>query len=165
MVLAILVLAAISSLPPAWSGGGEPSISGSIEVRGLACPFCARGLRTKIRDLDWVADVTVYIDDGRADFTVHRGRVPDVSALEAAVRAAGFTAGTTVIHATGRIERSDADVLLVVGDGAHLVLEGGAQRDRLLEAVGASDRTVHVEGSVQTRGGRTFLTLRSYRLL
>lgn len=165
MLLAVLALAVAWSAAPAWADDGEPAVAGSIEVRGLSCPFCARGLQTKIRDLAWVADVTVYVDDGRADFTVRQGRVPEVNALQTAVRDAGFTPGTTTLRARGQVERSGSDVLLVVGEGARLVLAAGAQRDRLLDEVGSSGRSVRVEGTAQTRGERTHVTVRSYRLL
>ena len=81
--------------------GGAPSARGptrriSVEIRGMACPFCAYGLEKQLRKLPGVEEVEIDVAEARAVLTV-RGAGPADSDLRAAVQKAGFT--------PGRIER------------------------------------------------------------
>ena len=38
----------------------------SVQVDGLSCPFCAYGLEKKLRKVDNVASLEIYVSEGRA---------------------------------------------------------------------------------------------------
>ena len=146
--------------------GDTPSpMSGAIQVDGLSCPFCAYGLEKKLIAVPWVASVKIRVDAGRADFTVKPKMTPDISALEKAVEAGGFTPAGVTLTAHGTIERSGSDVTLVVASGPRIGIEPGPKRDALLGALGKKAGPVHVEGQAGTTGTRTHIALQSFRIL
>lgn len=64
-----------------------------IQVEGLACPFCAKGLEIHLKKLDAVADVLISLKEGEAILHLKSGRSISEAELRDAVKRAGFTAG------------------------------------------------------------------------
>ena len=62
-----------------------------VEVKGLACPFCAYGLEKKLKDLDGVESIKIDVEEGLAYLTVHKSKKPLKKTLEEIVTDAGFT--------------------------------------------------------------------------
>ncbi|MBN4050162.1 hypothetical protein JYT28_00240 [Desulfobulbus sp. AH-315-M07] len=162
---ATIVLPFLMALLFASPVAAEPSaaITGSVQVNGLTCPICVAGLQKKLRSIAWVQSANVFIDDGRADFTVRSGTAPDIEQLRATVKRGGFTARRVTLTATGRVERADSEVWLV-SNGARIAIEAGSKRTELLRKLGSS-RRVRVTGTAETRGNNTELSIRSYRVL
>ncbi|MCH2448548.1 MAG: heavy-metal-associated domain-containing protein [Gracilimonas sp.] len=63
----------------------------TINVAGLACPFCAYGLEKKLKKLDGVAAIYVNIDEGQADIKLKKETTLAEANIKKAVEDAGFT--------------------------------------------------------------------------
>lgn len=74
-------------------GASEP-VHVFIQVEGLACPFCAKGLEKHLNKLDAVANLSISLKEGEAVLQLKPGREVGEKELREAVRKAGFTAGT-----------------------------------------------------------------------
>ena len=53
-----------------------------VEVKGLACPFCAYGLEKKLKDLDGVETIKIDVEQGLAYLTVLKSKKPLKETLE-----------------------------------------------------------------------------------
>lgn len=73
-------------------GASEPAHI-FIQVEGLACPFCAKGLEKHLKKFDAVANVSIALKEGEAVLHLKPGREVGEKELRDAVRKAGFTAG------------------------------------------------------------------------
>jgi len=67
-----------------------------VEVKGLACPFCAYGLEKKLKDLDGVETIKIDVKEGFAYLTVLKSKKPTKETLEKIVTDAGFTPSSIV---------------------------------------------------------------------
>ncbi len=67
-----------------------------VEVKGLACPFCAYGLEKKLKDLDGVETIKIDVEEGFAYLTVLKSKKPTKETLEKIVTDAGFTPSSIV---------------------------------------------------------------------
>lgn len=63
----------------------------TLEVDGLACPFCAYGVEKRLSAVDGVENVETDIKSGRVVVTVADGMPLSRAAAEKAVEEAGFT--------------------------------------------------------------------------
>lgn len=75
----------------------------TVEVDGLACPFCAYGLEKKMVEVSGVETVEVDLAAGTALVTAAPGESVAVSEVPETVRQAGFTAGAIQVTAVGRV--------------------------------------------------------------
>lgn len=64
-----------------------------VEVKGLACPFCAYGLEKKLKEVDGVISIKIDFEEGLAYLTVLKSNKPTKKTLEKIVTDAGFTVG------------------------------------------------------------------------
>jgi len=64
-----------------------------LQVKGLACPFCAYGIEKELQKIDGVTAVDTHIKDGAVIVTMEDGATLDESTAKKAVEAAGFTLG------------------------------------------------------------------------
>lgn len=67
-----------------------------VEVKGLACPFCAYGLEKKLKDVDGVTTIKIDVKEGLAYLTVLKSKKPLKKTLEKIVTDAGFTPSSIV---------------------------------------------------------------------
>ncbi len=61
-----------------------------LRVNGLVCPFCAFGIEKKLRKLDRVRKVEVFLDEGRVRLAFAAENTTTVRDLEEVVEASGF---------------------------------------------------------------------------
>ena len=68
-----------------------------VEVKGLACPFCAYGLEKQFKEEPGVTEIKIDIDLGLLSFTLVNSSLgkKDIRKL---VKKAGFTAGEVSIN-------------------------------------------------------------------
>ncbi len=86
----VLTLAALLANPAsAQDKIDNPDIT--VEVKGLACPFCAYGLEQKLKKLDGVEALKVHLDDGLVVIKLEKGAELDEKQIRDAVLDAGFT--------------------------------------------------------------------------
>lgn len=67
-----------------------------VEVKGLACPFCAYGLEKKLKEEDGVKSIKIDVEEGLAYLTVIKSQKPTKETLEKIVTDAGFTPSSIV---------------------------------------------------------------------
>lgn len=88
---ALLLLAPAA---PSYAAGSTVQNTIVATVDGLACPFCAYGVRKELLTIPGVKDVQVNLLKSQAIVSVDPGtRVTDAQ-IQQAVREAGFSSGT-----------------------------------------------------------------------
>lgn len=64
-----------------------------MEIKGMACPFCAGGMGQSLEALDGVQKVDMVFDQGLAILTVSKQNVPGKDILKRIIKKAGFHTG------------------------------------------------------------------------
>ncbi len=85
----LLVIAGILA-PRAEAQNIEPDII--IEVDGLACPFCTFGIEKKLKKIEGVDELVVYLEDGKIEMSLKEGATVSEEQIERAIAEAGFEA-------------------------------------------------------------------------
>ncbi len=98
-VLLGTVLAAAVLATPGQAQETKPAYT--VEVDGLACPFCAYGIEKQILALEGVQTVETDIKSGTVTVTMAPGLTLDEDAARKAVEAAGFTMRGFKRHGAG----------------------------------------------------------------
>lgn len=62
----------------------------TVQVDGLACPFCAYGLEKRLRQVEGVKDVRIELEAGQAVIDLADGKELSADAARQAVEDAGF---------------------------------------------------------------------------
>ncbi len=75
----------------------------TLQVDGLACPFCSYGIEKQLRSLQGVADIEVDINEGSVKVTMQQSASLDEKQARQAVQDAGFT-----LRSFARHEEDDA---------------------------------------------------------
>ncbi len=88
-----LVLVLLLSTLSAGVALGDGGPVYSIQVDGLACPFCAYGVEKQLNAIEGVANVETEIKTGLVTITMHGGAVLTEEAAKKAVEDAGFKFG------------------------------------------------------------------------
>ncbi len=68
----------------------EPDII--IEVDGLACPFCTFGIEKKLKKIEGVDELVVYLEEGKVEMSLKEGATVSEEQIEKAIAEAGFEA-------------------------------------------------------------------------
>lgn len=79
-----------SKLAPSTTSLDEPDII--IEVDGLACPFCTYGIEKKLKKIEGVEELVVYLEEGKVEMTLKEGMAVSEEQIEKAITEAGFEA-------------------------------------------------------------------------
>ncbi len=114
----------------------------TVEVDGLACPFCAYGLEKRLKDIEGVGKVEIKVDTGVATLRSKKEKSIDVESLEAAVSRAGFTPRDVTVTAVGQISTADGNLVFHVSgaDVQFLVKEDEASRNMQTAMTGSEGR-------------------------
>ncbi len=88
IVMVGLVLAWLA--PPAWVSAGEGQKI-VVRVDGLSCPFCGFGLEKRLKRIEGVREVKIFVDKGLAELVLAEGKTVTEAQVKKAVEAAGFT--------------------------------------------------------------------------
>jgi copper chaperone CopZ len=102
LVAIFIILAVIAS--PATGLAVEPSggpAKVTVRVDGLGCPFCAYGLEKKIKKMEGVEDLKIFIERGKVEVVFKDKRFFDREKFEKAVKDAGFTPGKIKVEEIG----------------------------------------------------------------
>ena len=87
----ILAAIMIAVLLPTMATAGEADGVYTVEVNGLACPFCVYGIEKQLSRIDGVESISTDIKSGTVIITVQAGVVLDEAEAKQAVEDAGFT--------------------------------------------------------------------------
>ncbi len=82
----VITLAFLLLAPLAYAGSVY-----SLQVDGLACPFCAYGIEKKLSAIDGVEKIDVDIKEGQVIVTMASGASLSEDRAHQAVKDAGFT--------------------------------------------------------------------------
>lgn len=93
-------------MPAGLSQAEKPANSKliKIEIKGLACPFCAYGLEKRIKETG-AENVKIYVDKGLAQISYAEMKSLDFNQLKEAVKKGGFTSGAIEINAKGVLNK------------------------------------------------------------
>ena len=72
-------------------GVNAAPVSYSLEIDGLACPFCAYGVEKKLSSIDGVEEIRVDIEKGQVIVIMSDGSTLSESGAREQVNKAGFT--------------------------------------------------------------------------
>jgi len=139
------------------------SVTGSVKVDGLSCPFCAHGLNKKVSALNWIQTVEIYVDAGRADFSVKEGANLDVRSLRKAVGDGGFTPREITLTVLGEIKKIESEIILVLSSGTRLTIDPSDKRTELLNKLDKYSKRVQIEGRAKTKGEKIHLSVVNYK--
>ncbi len=81
----------IAFLLPVSATGAESSAVYTLQVDGLACPFCAYGIEKQLNRIDGVEFVETDVKSGTVVVTMKPGATLDKADTNRAVEAAGFS--------------------------------------------------------------------------
>lgn len=123
-----------------------------VEVAGLACPFCVRGLEERLGRLPGARAIRVDLEAGLARFEVGEGVLPP-DAVRRAVKSAGFSPRALRVEARGTLGGSGDELSLDVGAGLAFVVRGGGALDALRQLGSAGAREVVLVGALTEASG------------
>lgn len=90
---------------PAGAASDACHDKAAVTVAGMACPFCAYGLRKHLLEVPGVTDVQVDLNKSEAAMNLGGGADVTPAQIQKAVRDAGFTPGEIRCEATPGSER------------------------------------------------------------
>lgn len=147
--VAMLALAA----SPAHAGPGalQETARYDVQVDGMSCPFCVRGLEKKLQALPGASNVHVDLATGLARLESRAAFPPE--SLDKAVRDAGFSPRAIHMNLLGTLQGPAEHPSLLFGTGKALALAGGRQFGRLQAFVAGGTRTVVLKGEASRGPG------------
>ena len=130
----------------------------TVQVDGLACPFCVKGVEKHLKKIDGVEGVSTNLKKGEVRLRYKPEASFDLAGIQKAVTRGGFTPRAVKVTATGTVTGAGANLLFKVGNGKNsfLILDTRKKetRTKLEEAV-ESHRTIQVTGQVHKAKGNT----------
>lgn len=118
-----------------------------IRVDGLSCPFCAYGLEKKLKSIEGVGGVKIYVDKSVAALENKKEKSIAVESLESVVKDAGFTPRQITATVVGKVGQSngilvfsatDSDVVFIINDNDEF--------QKLRSALKGSEKRVRITG-------------------
>lgn len=110
--LPLIALCAAGFLLPTASAahGAANACRGNavVAVNGMACPFCAYGLRKELLNLPAVKDVQVDLNKSQATVAVKQDSEVTEAEIAQAVKKAGFTPGSVQCEAAKKVGQAPA---------------------------------------------------------
>ena len=100
-------------------------LEAELEVNGMACPFCAFGIEKKLRAVEGVQDLTIFLDEGRIELVFSPDNGASASDIEAAVKKAGFKLSGLQLEVRGTLARDTDTPVLDAGRNVRFLLLDG----------------------------------------
>lgn len=124
----------------------------TLKVDGLSCPFCSYGLSKELKKVEGVKDTKIFVDAGRVELELEKGKPVDIDKLPEAVRSGGFTPREIRVSAMGHVEEWNGRPVLAIAPGdIRFLLVQDENLLRLQErlTMRGKDRPVRVWGPIQ----------------
>lgn len=120
-----------------------------INVKGLACPFCAYGLEKRLKETG--ADkVKIYIDKGMAQISYAEKKSLDLEQVKEAVKKGGFNPGSIEMIAKGALSQKDRRWIFELANSKDLFLvKMDEVSEKMIKEVKAGT-TVRILAAVET---------------
>lgn len=94
----------------------------TLQVDGLACPFCAYGLEKKMMPIKGVKSYDVDMGEGKVFLGLDQDAKLDLEAFRKGVKEAGFTLRDVYLRAKGTVEKTESGFALALGPGGDRLL-------------------------------------------
>ena len=141
---AALLLGALAAMNFGLLFGADGQIEeATVQVNGLACPFCVKGVEKHLKKIEGVESVSTNLKRGEVRLQFVPGAFFELARIEKAVVRGGFTPGIVLLTAVGKVQGSSDDLVFNVA---------GAKNSFLLEEAQTSSRTVSVDTEAQLQG-------------
>ena len=111
----ILLVAGILLLISTASQAEIKSVS--LQVDGLSCPICALSIEKKLKSVPTVATVDVHLKQAKTDLTFKPESQLDLSAIQTAVKEAGFTLKDVEITVSGTVKQEKDGNFIIESQG------------------------------------------------
>lgn len=112
----VVVLAALVGFALGLMSNAQAQIQEvKVQVNGLACPFCVKGVEKHLKKAPGVKDVSTNLKKGEVTLHYKEGALFDIESLQQAVVKGGFTPGPVQVTARGKVARQQERFLLKVG--------------------------------------------------
>jgi copper chaperone CopZ len=136
----------------------------NVQVKGLSCPFCVKGVEKHLKKVEGVKDISTSLKKGMVKLHYKPGAPFDAESLRKAVVRGGFTPGDVELSATGKVARTGEDFLFTVPGtpasfvllapttaGTHEAGEGVTKKNEVdLEQAITSDKPMQILGKVHS---------------
>ena len=123
-----------------------------IEVNGLACPFCSYGLEKKLKKIDGLKEVKIFIDEGLARLEFEKSPEKPFEVVNASIKDAGFTPGNMKVTLKGIIQQeNESSFIDVTKSNLRYKIKQNKKLDILLEEITASKELVRINAIVVQR--------------
>jgi len=118
-----------------------------IRVDGLSCPFCAYGLEKKLKRIEGVGGVKIYVDKGVAALENKKEKSIAVESLDSVVKDAGFTPREITATVVGNVgQRDGTPVFLATGSEVEFILKENEELQKLQTDLEGSEKPVRITG-------------------
>lgn len=113
----------------------QPATTVTIQVKGLACPFCAYGLEKRLKETG-ASKVKIFVDEGKTEVSYPVNASLNVAGLRAAVKNGGFTPGAIEIETIGSLDEKEGRwVFRAAGSGDIFLIKSDETLERMVKAV------------------------------
>lgn len=86
----------------------------TVQVQGLACPFCVAGIEKQVKKVEGVIGITTSLKRGELALSFKPGSVFDLTSINRAIVRGGFTPGRAMVTAIGSVKENDGRFVLEV---------------------------------------------------
>lgn len=112
----LLLAACIATTFGIATGAFAQIESAKIQVDGLGCPFCVKGIEKHLKKVEGVNRLSTNLKKGEVTLEYAPGAVFNILALQKAVKRGGFTPGAVQVTARGRVtQRGNDFVFNIIG--------------------------------------------------
>lgn len=89
----LLLCILFSSLVNAQTNSTQERVHIKIEIKGMACPYCAFGMEKKLKEISGVNNVEIELKEGLAYISTLKAQQPTKESIQDIIINAGFTVG------------------------------------------------------------------------
>ncbi|MGR3174728.1 MAG: heavy-metal-associated domain-containing protein [Candidatus Scalindua sp.] len=121
-----------------------------VKLDGLVCTFCAYNLEKKLKRLEAVEGLKIFVNAGLAELTIKEGKSIDVDGIKKAVKDGGFTPREIIITLKGKIEEADGQMILRIDKVSDVfILKNNEILKGIITSEKVWDKIVTITGLVQ----------------
>ena len=147
----MLLLAACVAVSFGVAPGAFAQIeTAKIQVDGLGCPFCVKGIEKHLKKVEGVNRLSTNLKKGEVTLEYAPGAVFNILALQRAVKRGGFTPGVVQITARGKVTQQGNDFVFdVIGtETAFLILKVESTNGKSANAGIAKEASTKLQDAV-----------------
>lgn len=126
----------------------------TVQVMGLSCPFCVKGVEKQLKKVDGVAKVSTSLKKGQVNLQYKAGATLDIDRTRKAIVKGGFTPGEMHLTAVGTVVNNGHILFMVNGTENSFLLHGDPSAGGSLsnEMAAQIEKAAEVKESLQITG-------------